>query len=83
MNGSSVKPQGLSRQLAQIVGAVRALALGAEQYPEGPPAKASATSGTGTSRSRPERIITGRLHDDSCSPRFRVVGVRRDASGLP
>jgi hypothetical protein len=51
----------------------RALALDVEQYPEAPPTDGSATSRTGSSRRRPERIISGRLHSDDCGTRFRVV----------
>lgn len=58
----------LSRILARM------LALDVEQYPKGPPAEVSDISRTGSSRRRPERIITGRLQDDTCSPWLRVVG---------
>jgi hypothetical protein len=51
----------------------RALALDVEQYPEVPPAEVSATSRTGTSRRRPDRIISGRLHPDDCGTRLQVV----------
>jgi hypothetical protein len=57
--------------LARIL--ARALALDIEEYPEGPSAEASATSGTGGNRSRPERIISERLHPDDCGTHFRVV----------
>lgn len=59
-------------ELARLI--AQALAADVRDYPEGPPAEVSVTSGTGTNRSRPERIISGRLHADDCGTRFRVVG---------
>jgi hypothetical protein len=63
----------LARVLAQ------ALAADIRQWPDGPPAEASATSGTVSNRRRPERIVSGRLHPSpeafDCSPVLvRVVG---------
>jgi hypothetical protein len=51
--------------LARILAA--ALTADVREYREGPPAEqsaeASATSGTASNRRRPERIVSGRLHD--------------------
>jgi hypothetical protein len=48
-----------SRLVAALAAAI---AEDVRQYPEGPPAEASATSGTASNRRRPERIVYGRLH---------------------
>jgi hypothetical protein len=47
-------------ELARIL--AQALAANLREYPDGPPAEPSATSGTRTSRSRPKPIISGTLH---------------------
>lgn len=58
-------------ELSRILAA--ALAADVREFPEGPPAEVSVTSGTGSNRRRPERIISGRLHDD-CTSWLRPVG---------
>jgi hypothetical protein len=57
-----------------------AIAADLREFPDGPPAEASALSATPrtrNSRSGPDRIVSGRLHPApagyDCSPNLRVV----------
>jgi hypothetical protein len=56
----SLAPEAVRSRLVAVLAA--AIAEDVRQYPEGPPAEASATSGTASNRRRPERIVYGRLH---------------------
>jgi hypothetical protein len=58
--------------LARILAA--ALVADVREHPNGPPAEVSATLRTACGRSRPERIVSGRLHADTCTTSLRLAG---------